>query len=238
MAEQYSSMQKLSLAGMVIGCLMVVAGAGAPYWIISDPQGFGMMDALSQLVKGYMGLFMVCVETLGETDCEAIKNDGGSGWFHTARVGASVCVLLSIVAAGASCCLACCNCCRRFFVLGIVSFLAAVSGAYCVIVFSNNTESFMGSIKGFQVTSYGWAYYLFIGGVGTLAVVSFTACCSAPNNPLRGIVLRQPAMGGSQVVVATSTTHSAGHHPYGYLQEQGGPVATTHSSTVVATNGY
>ncbi|KAL8559144.1 hypothetical protein ACOMHN_046192 [Nucella lapillus] len=249
MAQQYSSMQKLSLAGMVIGAIMCLVGTCTPYWITSDPEGFGVFDIVGKAVKGSLGLFMVCLEVLGESGCKAIESSTDSGWFHTAQVGASGCVLLSLVCAGIAMCLACCGCFKRFFVLGILSFLAgrfifvdfiSLSGAYCIIVFSKHTKSFTGSILGFQMTSYGWSYFMFIGGVGLLGLVSFMACFTAPENPLRGMVLRPSAP--SQVIVSSSTTTAttAGHHPYVHLQEQGPPpmMAATSGVTVVTANGY
>lgn len=242
MTQQYSTVQKLSLAGMVIGAILCLVGVCSPYWITSDPQGFGEFDLAGNVVKGSLGLFICCIELLGQKKCEAIEPSNDSGWFHSAQVGASVCVLLGIISAGIAMCLACCTCCKRFIVVGIVSFVAAASGAYCIIVFSRNTETITGSIAGFQVTSYGWAYYMFIGGVALLGVVSFTACFSAPDNPIRGMVLSQPAP--SQVVVSSSSTTTMGQHPYMHLQEQGGPVmmgptaAASSGVTVVTANGY
>lgn len=243
MTAQYSTMQKLTLAGMVIGSLLCFVGACAPFWIISNPQGpgeFGLVSKLvNKVVKGSLGLFVYCLEMVGQTDCKAIDTDNDSGWFHSARVGASVCVLVGGACGVTSMCLACCHCCQRFIALGIFSFLAAVSGAYCVGVFSQNTESFTGSVLGFQLTSYGWAYYTFIAGVAILGVVSFTACFSAPNSPLRGLVLSHQPPAGQVIVSNTSTMAS---HPYVHLQEQGGPVmmgpSVNSSSTMVTTNGY
>ncbi|XP_076458611.1 uncharacterized protein LOC143292308 [Babylonia areolata] len=241
MTAQYSTIQKLSLAGMVIGSILILVGAGAPYWIVSDPHGFGeIADLVGRAVKGSLGLFMYCVEVLGHSECQTIDMDNDSGWFHSARVGAAVCVLVSCVCGAISLCLACCSCCKRFIVLGILDFLAAVAGAYSIAVFSNNTGTFTESILDFKVSSYGWAYYMFIGGVGTVGVVSFMACFSAPENPLRGMVLSRPG-GGPQVVVSSSTTTNT-HHPYMHLQEQGPPppvaMNATHSSATVVTNGY
>ena len=83
MTNQYSNIQKLSLAGTVIGALMCAVGAGAPYWIVSDPQGFsGWGSLVGKVVKGYMGLFMYCIEVLGEEKCDMLPMDSRDGAYQ------------------------------------------------------------------------------------------------------------------------------------------------------------
>jgi hypothetical protein len=72
---------------MVIAGIMVLVGGGAPYWIISDPQtdngsihGSLVNGAINSLIKGYMGLYMACVESkvLVTTECEEISSENES----------------------------------------------------------------------------------------------------------------------------------------------------------------
>ena len=80
MASKYSTIQKLSLAGTVIGALMCLVGACAPYWLVSDPHGLsGLADLVGKFAKVYMGLFVFCGETFGETTCKMFDMDNDSG---------------------------------------------------------------------------------------------------------------------------------------------------------------
>ena len=63
MTTNYSTVQKLSLAGIVIGAVMCAVGAGAPYWLVFDPQGLGLLGSVaSEIVDASTGLFMFCIE--------------------------------------------------------------------------------------------------------------------------------------------------------------------------------
>nr|KAG5709662.1 hypothetical protein BaRGS_027687 [Batillaria attramentaria] len=68
MAGSFSTAQKLSLAGMFIGSMLCFVGLGAPYWLVSHIQieGLGVPD---ELVGGSVGVFMVCLQALGEEEC-------------------------------------------------------------------------------------------------------------------------------------------------------------------------
>ena len=80
MTGQYSTVQKLSLAGMVVGGLMCLVGAGSPYWLVSDPQDeSGLSQLVSKVVKYYIGLFMTCIEVLGQEKCKFSEVDNDSG---------------------------------------------------------------------------------------------------------------------------------------------------------------
>ena len=79
MTEQYSTVQKLSLAGMVVGGILCLVGAASPYWIVSDPQGFSFVGQLiGKVVKAFVGLYMFCIEAVGEKECTILKIDGHS----------------------------------------------------------------------------------------------------------------------------------------------------------------
>ncbi|KAK7112615.1 uncharacterized protein [Littorina saxatilis] len=240
MGHNYTNIQKLSLAGVVIGALLCIAGALSPYWIVSDPQGFDLVGTIvGKIVKGNLGLYMYCVEVklLGEKNCEVFEIGDQGGWFHTSRVCGSACVLLAILSGSISLCLACCNCCKRFICLGILSFLAAVSGAACAIMFAKNTDVFTSTIADFKLSSYGWAFYLFCAGVGLLGLVSFTACFASPDNPIRGMVL-----GHAPSVMVSMENRTAVNNPYLNLQEEHMVGVNTNAlqpgPMMVTNNGY
>ena len=89
MTSGYSTVQKLSLAGTVVGALMCVVGACAPYWLITDPQGFsGIGQLVGKVVKGYMGLFVYCVQVklLDEKECHLFDMDNDSGGYQQNKV--------------------------------------------------------------------------------------------------------------------------------------------------------
>ena len=91
-------------------------------------------------------------------------------------------------------------------------------------------DVFTTSILDYKLASFGWAFYLFCAGVGILGVVSFMACFSAPENPIRGMILSQPA----SIIVNTGR-----QPPYYNLQEQGQVDATADPGvTVVTSSGY
>ena len=83
MTNEYSSAQKCSLAGAVIGALMCAAGAVAPHWLVSDPQGFWWVGQLvGKYVKGHLGLRMFCLHLFGGTKCEAFDMRNDTGWYQ------------------------------------------------------------------------------------------------------------------------------------------------------------
>lgn len=77
--------------------------------------------------------------------------------------------------------------------LSVFVLHTAVSGAASAIIFNKNMNVFTSSFMDIKLASYGWAFYMFCAGVGILGVVSFMACFSAPENPIRGMVYSQPA---------------------------------------------
>lgn len=164
-----------------------------------------------------MGLYMVCLESkaYGEASCKFIEIKSDSGWFLTCRAAASICILMACINGICALSLACCNCCRRFIALGISEFIAAAFGAFALGSFARNTEIITSEISGFKVSSYGWGFYIFLGGVIVMGVVSFTACFAGPNNALRGMILSHAP---ASVIVQTSSTMS--NTPYYHLQNQ------------------
>ena len=83
MTTQYSTVQKLSLAGTVIGALMCVAGGIAPYWLVSDPEAPGSFSFVASVAgkvfKVQFGLFIYCEELLGKQECRLHQLGSTSG---------------------------------------------------------------------------------------------------------------------------------------------------------------
>ena len=81
MTTKYNTIQKLSLAGIATGTLMCFVGAGAPYWLVSDPQVPGSYwiigKVLDKIVKANVGLFMYCAEVLGNDGCQWFSFSSG-----------------------------------------------------------------------------------------------------------------------------------------------------------------
>ena len=86
MTTQYSTVQKLSLAGTVIGALMCVVGGIAPYWIVFDLEAPGSLSFLAKLAnevyKMEWGLFICCQELLGERACNLFCLQTASGGYQ------------------------------------------------------------------------------------------------------------------------------------------------------------
>lgn len=74
MTTEYSTIQKLSLAGIVIGTLTCIVGAGAPYWLVSDPRvpdSYSIIgEVVDKTVKANVGLFMYCAQVVGNNVCQ------------------------------------------------------------------------------------------------------------------------------------------------------------------------
>lgn len=216
MPGTFSTAQKLSLAGMFIGAVMCLIGLGAPYWLVTDISVDGV-HVSDNFIGANLGVFMVCGRYLGQEQCKMLPMDDDSNFMYAVRVCGSVCVLVGGICGLAALCLACCGRGSRFVILGVICFIAAAIGAVAPGVFANNFDVFTVTIMGSHVLSYGWAFYLFSGGVAVLGVVSIMACFAAPENPIGGLVLSH-VQSGPSVIVAQSHTHM-GHHPYHQLHE-------------------
>nr|KAG5709661.1 hypothetical protein BaRGS_027686 [Batillaria attramentaria] len=59
-------------------------------------------------------------------------------------------------------------------------------------VFVHNKDVFTTTVMNVYVASYGWAFFLYCGGVGLLGLASIMACFSAPEYPIGGMVLGYP----------------------------------------------
>ncbi|XP_070186864.1 uncharacterized protein [Littorina saxatilis] len=222
MRTEYTAVQKISMAAMVLGAGMCVVGGLAPYWIVSDPQGFDdVVSLVSQVVKGRLGLLMYCLEVLGVSGCEVYgagtASANGDSWISKELLLGVLCMLLGVVAAFLVLCLACCTCCRRLICLGIISFLSAVAGAACAALFSQDAEIFTARVAGFQLASYGWAIYVFCIGVALLGLASFAACFATPpmSSQGAGTVISQPPT----TVMVNTDNATSGY--YGQPQWQG-----------------
>ncbi|KAK7501254.1 hypothetical protein BaRGS_00007379 [Batillaria attramentaria] len=230
MAGSFSTAQKLSLAGMFIGSMLCFVGLGAPYWLVSHIQieGLGVPD---ELVGGSVGVFMVCLQALGEEECLMIDMNDDIQWLYVPRICGSACVLVGGICGLVALCLACCGRGSRFLPLGVVCFLAAAAGAVAPAVFAHNMDVFTTTVMNVHVASYGWAFYLYCSGVGLLGLTSIMACFSAPENPIGGMVLGHP---GPAAVIVTQT----GAHPYLPMQEPGALAQVPGVAVVNTQNGY
>ncbi|KAL8559143.1 hypothetical protein ACOMHN_046191 [Nucella lapillus] len=218
----YSTAQKLSLAGMVIGALMVVVGGCAPYWLVLDPDGFSFSSLVTKVVNANMNPFVWCIEVLGQMECRIVDLVITVEWLQSVRVTVAGSIVVGGLCGFISLCLACCTCCQRLIFVGVLGFLTAGAGIFGAVVFYKNIEVFTTSIFSFQITSLGWAFYVYCVGVGIMGLLSFVACFAAPehsNNAVHGIVVSQPPP--TQLAIISAPTapqqqlYYGQQHPYG-----------------------
>ncbi|XP_076458416.1 uncharacterized protein LOC143292113 [Babylonia areolata] len=227
MTTQYSTAQKLCLLAMVVGGVLCGVGGCAPYWLVTDVDvgGHLLSSLFNDLVSANTGLFLYCLEALGQSQCYLIPID----LFLAVRLTAALCILLGGLCGLLSLCLACCTCCDRLIAVGVLAFLAAGCGVYSAVMFSSDTEILTQTFLGVKLLSYGWAFYVFCAGVGVLGLASFVACCASPERDATtvGVVMCPPQAGPpTQLTVLTPTAPTPhAYQPQFYGPPQTGPVS-------------
>lgn len=213
MTADYSSVQKLSMAGIFIASILCGTGGLAPFWIVFDPKTQGspllgvLVDVTKELVNGNIGLFIYCIEVVGDKGCEVwYSTDDSPGWVYSCRGTGLVCIFVGFFCGLSSLCLACCRCCDRFIALGFLTALAAACGGFAAGGFARNMDVFTSSVAGFSAFSFGWAFYVFCCGVGLMGISSIAACFSTPErtSSVGGLILSQPVQPQQPQIVYTS----------------------------------
>ncbi|BFZ13626.1 hypothetical protein BsWGS_16665 [Bradybaena similaris] len=228
----YGSCQRLAFAGLVIGFLLCVSGAIAPYWqegsltineftkFIGETIPF-FGDTKLATLNG--GLWWYCYSLLDQKECRAYnfgENQSAAEW--AARIACAVNVLLTLICALTALCRTCCCKGGKTIFHGIVAFVAGGAGIAAVGIFASTAED--GFAMKLNLVQYGWAFYIYIAGSALVVLVSFLLCFASPNNPFTPVIItsvnqimpngRYTRMSDENVLIEQSDRNGQTPYPY------------------------
>uniref|UniRef100_A0A0B6YDK8 Claudin n=1 Tax=Arion vulgaris TaxID=1028688 RepID=A0A0B6YDK8_9EUPU len=236
----YGTGQRIAFAGLVIGILLCMSGAIAPFW----QEGSMSVNTLTQIfgekipfigdikvAKLYGGLWWYCVEILGEKKCDVYDfsdSQSASGW--AVRIACVLNVALTLMCALVALCRTCCCAGGKTIFHGIITFIAGGLGIATVAIFAVTVSDGYG--MKLNLVNYGWAFYVYAAGAAVVTFVSFLLCFASPDNPLTPVIIssmnhmlpnkRYTQMADEHVLIEDSRNNPYSHNMpnVGYVQVQ------------------